>query len=274
MQYVDLMKKCEDYIEEHLEYPPTAKELADLTGYSLYHFCHIFRAHFGISVGEYISRRKLEKAAENIEDGMSITEASQRAGYDTPSGFAKAFKKAYGTSATVYKKKRNPKFADYYREEEIFMNTCFVKKEAFSALGYCIKPEKEDILIKENGAYWKNIDFKKLPKYPMDLEDCGEVAAWIHPDEKSGDLNYFFGFETEAETAPEGFALINIPEAEYAVFEVQVPATDEKLSDELKKLWKDIFDGWFDLSDKKFDEEKMCFEYYLGEKAYIYVPVK
>lgn len=274
MHYDELMKKCEEYIDEHLEFPPTAKELADLSGYSLYHFCHVFRAHFGSSVGEYISRRKLEKAAENIEKGMSITEASQRAGYDTPSGFAKAFKKAYGISASVYKKKRNPKFANYYREEEIFMNTYFVKKEGFSALGYCIRPEEDNILAKENGAYWKNINFTKLPKYPHNLENCGEIAAWIHPNEKSGDLSYFFGYETEEITAPEGFVIINVPEAEYAVFEVSVPATDKNLSAELKNLWKDIFDGWFDLSDKKFDEEKMCFEYYLGEKAFIYVPVK
>ena len=35
-----------------------------------------------------------------------------------------------------------------------------------------------------------------------------------------------------------------------------------------------IFDEWFPLSEKNFDEEKMCFEFYKGEKAYIYVPIK
>jgi xanthine phosphoribosyltransferase len=44
------MEKCEKYIEEHLEYPPSAAELAEFSGYSLYHFCHLFRAHFGVPV--------------------------------------------------------------------------------------------------------------------------------------------------------------------------------------------------------------------------------
>ena len=53
MNYKDVMEKCEKYIEEHLEYPPSATELAEFSGYSLYHFCHLFRAHFGVPVAEY-----------------------------------------------------------------------------------------------------------------------------------------------------------------------------------------------------------------------------
>lgn len=270
MQYIEVMKKCEKYIEEHLEYPPTASELAEVSGYSLYHFCHLFRAHFGVPVGEYISRKKLQKAAENIFDGMNITEAALRAGYDTPSGFAKAFRKVYGTNATEYikSKKEETKVKEIGK-----INPVFVEKEGFSALGYCIIPA-EEISIKENGAYWKNIDFTKYPAYPENLEDCGEVAAWIQPNKKSGELSYFFGFETKTESVPEGFSTIEVPSAVYAVFEVPVNVFDEKLSEELKKLWNKIFDKWFSLSEKTFDEEKMCFEYYLGEKAYIYIPVK
>ena len=62
--------------------------------------------------------------------------------------------------------------------------------------------------------------------------------------------------------------------AEYAVFEAECSVFDEKISEELKNLWNMIFDEWFSLSEKNFDEEKMCFEFYKGEKAYIYVPIK
>ena len=265
MNYMEIMEKCEKYIEEHLEYPPSAKELAEYSGYSLYHFCHLFRAHFGISVGEYIKRRKLEKAAENVASGMSITEASIRAGYDTPSGFAKAFRKEFGTNASEYRKN--------ITKEDEKMNPVFVTKEGFSAVGYCIIPP-EEIKVKESGAYWKNIDFTKYPAYPEDLEDCGEVAAWIHPEEKSGELSYFFGFETDSKSALEGFSVLEVPKAKYAVFEASVSVFDEKLPEELGKLWKDIFDEWLPSSEKSFDEEKMCFEFYLGEKAFIYIPIK
>ena len=65
-----------------------------------------------------------------------------------------------------------------------------------------------------------------------------------------------------------------VPKAEYAVFEAEVSVFDKKLPEKLNKLWKDIFDEWFPSSEKTFDEEKMCFEFYKGEKAYIYVPIK
>lgn len=265
MKYIEIMEKCEKYIEEHLEYPPSATELAEYSGYSLYHFCHLFRAHFGIPVGEYISRKKLEKAAENISAGMSITEASVRAGYDTPSGFAKAFRKEFGTNASEYRKN--------LLKEDDNMNPEIIKKESFSAVGYCIIPP-EDLVVKENCAYWKKIDFTEYPNYPEELEDCGEIAAWIHPNEKSGELSYFFGFETVCKSVPEGFSVINIPAAEYAVFEVSVSVFDESLSEELKKLWNKIFDEWLPDSEKSFDEGKMCFEFYKGEKAFIYIPIK
>ena len=124
---------------------------------------------------------------------MSITETALRAGYDTPSGFAKAFRKEFGTNASEYKR-------NLLKEDEQ-MNPVFTIKEGFSAIGYCIIPPQE-IPADRNGAYWKNIDFSKYPAYPENLEDCGEVAAWIRPEEKSGDLSYFFGFETNSSSVP------------------------------------------------------------------------
>ena len=153
------------------------------------------------------------------------------------------------------------------------MNPVYIEKESFSAVGYCIIPP-EEVKVKENGAYWKKIDFSRYPAYPKELEDCGEIAAWIHPEEQSGELSYFFGFETNCGSIPEGFTVITVPKAEYAVFETDVSVFDEKISEELKKLWNKIFDEWFPSSEKKFDEEKMCYEFYKGEKSYIYVPVK
>ncbi len=269
MYYYEIMQKCENYIKTNLEYPPSANELANMFGYSLYHFCHLFRAHFGVSVGEYILKCRLEHAAENIKNGMSITNAAMRAGYDTPSGFAKAFRKMYGMNASEYIRALSNTV-----KEVLHMDVKFENKDAFSALGYCIKPDDSNIRVKENGAYWSKLDFGKYPKYPANLKDNGEVAAWIHPDEINGGLSYFFGFETKTDTVPDGFVKLDIPTASYAVFEVPANVSDSDFAEKIKSAWKYIFDEWFDASDKKFDESKMCFEYYLGEKAYIYIPIK
>ena len=73
---------------------------------------------------------------------------------------------------------------------------------------------------------------------------------------------------------PSGMKRIDIPEAEYAVFTVPEAADAAGLHENVQKTWRFIFNDWFDDSGYAFDHTKFDFEYYLGEKTYIYVPVK
>ena len=159
------------------------------------------------------------------------------------------------------------------------MKPKLLKKEAFSAIGYSIAPkndEKVDIL--ESGAYWYGVDFKDYEKYHADSSQKGEIGAWTHPDNVNGDLKYFFGYISDTGDCPEGFIKINVPAAEYAVFDVPSIAHNihggENLALEIRKTWKYIFKEWMDKSAYKFDEDKMCFEFYYGKDTQIYVPVK
>lgn len=267
MRNIDIMKKCEKYIENNIDNTPTIQELANISGYSLYHFCHLFRAHFGLSVGKYLSNRKLAQAAKDIINGKSITEIAINTGYDTPSGFTKAFKKVYGLSPLQYKKL-------YVLRKDFIMIPQFLEKDNFTILAYSIKPKELEISPKENCAYWSTIDFKQYPPYPSNLVDKAEVAIWLHSEENIDTLTYYFGFETDIDKDYEGFIKIEIPKANYAVFEIPVSVTDNTFLDEMKKTWKYIFDEWFDKSDKTYNEEKYCFEYYVKDKGYIYIPVK
>ena len=269
MSYRDAMELCKEYISRHSGETVTARELADITGYSLYHFCHVFRAHFDMSVGGYIRRSALNKAAADILAGKPILEASLDAGFDTAAGFSKAFKKQFGLSATEYRKQNS-------RRSVKTMEFTIEKKGAFAATGYYIEPQSENVDILDSGAYWLGIDFSGHPQYPSDSSVNGEVGMWTHPDEKDGALKYFFGYVSEA-AAPEGFVKATIPEAEYAVFVVPAVKTftngGEELANNIRNTWKYIFKEWFDTSAYVFDECKACFEFYHGETTKIYVPV-
>jgi len=272
LDYHSAMELCEKYIKEHIGETISAKVLADRTGYSLYHFCHVFRAYFDMPVGEYVRRCALHKAALEILGGKSITEAAFDAGFSTSAGFSKAFKKRYGTSAVDYRK-QNMK----WRRDN--MNVVIETKEKFSAIGYHI-PSRDGGKVNpiEAGAYWFGVDFKSHPQYPTDSSLKGEIGTWTHPDDLDGNLNYFFGYIAADENTPEGFAKLDVPAAEYAVFDVP-PVTNfsdnsEAFAGEIRKTWKYIFKDWFDASEYFFDEAKVCFEFYHGESTKIYVPVK
>ena len=68
--------------------------------------------------------------------------------------------------------------------------------------------------------------------------------------------------------------ILKSAEENLADIDAEIETLDKKISEELKNLWNMIFDEWFPLSEKNFDEEKMCFEFYKGEKVFIYIPIK
>ncbi|MBQ6381447.1 MAG: AraC family transcriptional regulator [Clostridia bacterium] len=259
MSYSEQMKKCEAYIAEHLNEPITAAALAQQAGYSLYHFCRVFKALYGISPGEFVRRCKLRAAAQDLLQGSAVLETALEYGYDTHSGFTKAFEKEFGVAPIVYRKLRG----------ERLMKVTIQNEKEFKVFGYVI--ETDDAT---EGGYWGKIDFSQYPQYPADCDDQGEVAMWIHPEKVSGELKYFFGYKTNDAAPSEGFEEIVIPAAQYAVFEVPAAENAAALAQQMNAAWKEIFSSWFDSVEYKYDETKMCFEFYKEEKSFIYIPVQ
>lgn len=91
-----------DEIEARLCSRLTAQELADSAGFSLYHYYHVFEAVTGMSVGRYITYRRLLHALWHMSRGQDATTAALTYGFDTHAGFYKAFRKEFGCSPTQY----------------------------------------------------------------------------------------------------------------------------------------------------------------------------
>ena len=53
------IQKSLDYIEENLQAEITAAELADMAGFSLFHYYRLFQQATGLPVMQYILRRRL-----------------------------------------------------------------------------------------------------------------------------------------------------------------------------------------------------------------------
>ena len=68
-----------------------------------------FKIYCDMSPGKYIRLLRLEKAKKDILSGMSITQAGFDNGFETSSGFSKAFRKEYGISAREYLKQNKEK---------------------------------------------------------------------------------------------------------------------------------------------------------------------
>lgn len=91
-----------DYIEENLQTEITADELADMAGFSLYHYYRLFRQVTGLPVMQYIQRRRLLHGVYAMKQGLYKTDAALAFGFDTYAGFYKAFCREFGSTPAAF----------------------------------------------------------------------------------------------------------------------------------------------------------------------------
>ena len=100
------MNQVLSYIEEHLTERLSNKQLADIAGYSEYHFMHLFKTYTNETVMEYICRRRLIKSIEDIVAGERIIDVAFKYGFQSHSAFSKAFNREFGLSPSLLRTMR------------------------------------------------------------------------------------------------------------------------------------------------------------------------
>lgn len=131
MSTIKLMQKCIDYIEANLKTELTIKELADLIGFSQYHFCHLFCKIVGMPVAAFITKRRLRAAAFEIQNDTKVMETALLYGFNTHAGFYKAFKREYGCSPTKYLKLntvKRPQPVNLFMEGKYMLNQTQIRQ--------------------------------------------------------------------------------------------------------------------------------------------------
>lgn len=102
MYHTNIIQQSLDYIEDNLKAEISIAELADMAGYSLYHYERIFKNLVGISISQYVKRRRLLHAAFEIAGGSRIIDTAYNYGFDTNAGFYKAFIREFGSAPSEY----------------------------------------------------------------------------------------------------------------------------------------------------------------------------
>ena len=116
MQANESIKPGLNYIEQNLKTIVTVEELANMAGYSAWHYNRLFTQATGLSVTAYIGKRRLDRALGEIIGGRRAIDVASEYGFDTYAGFYKAFVKMYGNSPKSYLKKE---ISTMFTEKEI-----------------------------------------------------------------------------------------------------------------------------------------------------------
>ena len=92
------LRKVRDYLCDHLDRRPSLTELEGVSGLSRYHLCGVFRAAYGMTIGQYGNTQRLAEAERRLRRGVPIKLVVSELGYVDEPYFSRVFKRQYGVA--------------------------------------------------------------------------------------------------------------------------------------------------------------------------------
>lgn len=257
---MDLLKGMNQalrYIEDHLTDKIDYQEVARLAFCSEYHFKRMFSFLSGISLSEYIRRRRLTLAAFDLRDSKDkVIDIAVKYGYNSADSFARAFQNMHGVTPSDARNSGHSLKAYPRMTFQLSimggteMNYRIVEKEAFHIVGI-----KKRVPIIFNGvnpdiaSMWQSLDIEKITKLKQmsNVEPIGLLSASTNFSEgrmqEKGELDHYIGVATTNES-PDDLEQLDVPASTWAVFEAVGPFPET-----LQNIWGRIYSEWFPSSN-------------------------
>lgn len=251
------MNDALSFIEENLTNRIDSHEVAKRALCSEYHFRRMFSFLAGVTLSEYIRRRRLTLAAFELNNSnFRIIDIAIKYGYNSPDSFTRAFHSLHGITPSEARNngqtiKAYPRMTFQLSiKGGIAMDYRIEGKEAFSIIGI-----KKRVPIIFNGAnpeidsMWDSLDVEAINKLKKlsNVEPVGLLSASVNFSEgrmeEKGELDHYIGVATTNE-CPNNFIQLDVPALTWAVFESVGPFPET-----LQDIWGRIYAEWFPSSN-------------------------
>ncbi len=98
------LRQAHDLIHESMSQPLTLSSIAREVGIHPAHLARTFRSHYRRSIGDYVRRLRIERAARDLSDSSaSIAEIGLRAGFFDQSHFSRVFRDHTGLTPAAFR---------------------------------------------------------------------------------------------------------------------------------------------------------------------------
>ncbi len=277
MDVIKTLRLAINYIEENIDETISLNDIASNTYTSVYHFHRTFKTITGISPMEYVRNRKLALSAEDLSTrNVKVVDVALKYGYESQSGFEKAFYRFHGVTPGRVKK-GNVNIKSYHPlkinisiEGGNAMDYKIINLEQFELAVLKKKFNLEETSKDDNNdipEFWKHQSmtggFSQLMKVADERPLYG-VCEMI--DDDSMYFNYGIGVKS---SKPEGMDTITIEKGTYAVFKV-------KKQEDFGPVWDSITKEF--LVNSNYERlSSPDLEYYPENKEYfaeVWIPVK
>lgn len=255
MAMVKLLQKAIDYMEAHLLEDITIKDIAKQVHLSPYHFQRTFVILTDVTLGEYLRRRRLTKAAHELcNTDTKVIDLAYKYGYKTPESFAKAFYRQHGLTPSEARKGIGN--LQSYNRLTIQVNLKGVKpmnyhlkeRDAFQIVGVkkLFECNEEFDQSREIGYFWAQLGQDGTVDRLQRLangEIPGLIGATLSYNEETNQIEYWVAAEFSGDM-PNGLLSYELPSTKWAVFEAEGPVADV-----VPETWKKIYSEWFPSND-------------------------
>jgi AraC family transcriptional regulator len=101
------LRLVQNFLEERIDRDVSLAQLAQIADLSTFHLCRAFKQSTGLPPHRWRMARRIERARDMLETtDLTVMEVAAAVGFDNPSGFASAFRKALGVTPSDYRRQR------------------------------------------------------------------------------------------------------------------------------------------------------------------------
>lgn len=284
MENIINIKNAIEYLEDNITEKIIIEEAAKIAYCSSFHFQRMFHMIMGVTVTDYIRRRRLTLAAQELQNSkVKVIDLAYKYGYETPEAFTKAFKRLHGISPLSARKagtslKAYPKLTLHISiKGDKDMDYKIINKESFKVIGKEIKVSMEDgknfDIVPQ---FWQScIADGSYEKICSMAGNMGVLGICKDFNEQYNSFTYMIAVEKQGGQTLEGFSETEIPNAKWATFQSIGP-----MPKAIQEVWQRIFSEWFPATDYQQDEKPQMEVYPVGDitsenyKCEVWIPIK
>lgn len=282
MDWLDRMNNAMDYIESNLAENISYDKIAQLACCSTYHFQRMFPFITGVTISEYIRRRRLTLAAFELQTtDVKVIDVAMKYGYESPDAFTRAFKELHGITP-ISARDMGVSLKAYPRmtfqisiKGDIEMKYRIEQRESFEVFGVCTEiSTDQEKAFEQVPQFFRKCDEDGTTDSINELlgrfDDNYTISALYDYSETS--FTYMLcNFLPKGLSIPSKYKTLTVPSATWVIFDVA--------ECEMQNMWRRIWTEWFQTAGYEMDVG-VQFEMYYGlarhENGFgeIWIPVR
>lgn len=100
------LRRARDHADRHYAEPLDLDRLAAVAGLSKYHFLRLFKATYGLTPGDYVTQRRIERAQDLLRaTNLTVTEVCHAVGFSSLGSFSSRFRALVGESPSAFQRR-------------------------------------------------------------------------------------------------------------------------------------------------------------------------